>query len=53
LQIFALLSILRARLNGDYQRTPFFRLDTGAPAATPRVLTPGEHARLMAAVRQA
>lgn len=53
LQAFALLSILRARLNGDYRHTPFFRPDTGAPVATPRVLTSEEHTRLMTTVRQA
>lgn len=46
-------TMLRARLNGDYRRTQFFRADTGAPAVTPRILTSAEHARVMAAVRQA
>jgi len=45
-------TILRARLNGDYRRTPFFRADTGAPAVTPRILSNAEHAQVMAAVRQ-
>ena len=52
LQTFAMLSIVSARLSGHYKHTPFFRLDTGAPVATPRVLSPAERARLMAAVRQ-
>ena len=42
---------LRARFNGDYKRTPFFRADTGAPIATPRVLSSAEHASVMSAVQ--
>jgi len=30
---------LRARLNGDYKRSPFFNPATGEPIVTPRVLT--------------
>jgi hypothetical protein len=35
---------LPARFNGDYRRTPFFRIDTGAPVVMPRVLSESEHA---------
>jgi hypothetical protein len=44
-------TVLKARLNGDYRRTPFFDAKTGALVATPRVLSPDEHTRLMSAVR--
>jgi len=44
---------LKARLNGDYKRTPFFRPETGALVATPRVLSSDEHARVMESVRAA
>jgi hypothetical protein len=37
---------LKARLNGDYKLTPFFRADTGAPVVTPHVLSSEERARL-------
>lgn len=53
MRAFALLSIASARLSGQYKHTPFFRLDTGMPVATPRVLSAAERARLMTAVRQA
>ena len=42
--------VLKARFNGDYKRTPFFRADTGAPIVTPRVLSSAEHARVMESV---
>jgi hypothetical protein len=42
---------LKARLNGDYKRTPFFRGDTGAPIVSARVLSGEEHAKLMDSVR--
>jgi hypothetical protein len=45
-------TMLRARLSGDYKRTPFFHPDTGAPVVTPRVLGSEEHARVMTALRQ-
>lgn len=48
-----LRSAIKARVNGDYRRTPLFRLDTGAPVATPYVLSVEEHARVMEAVRSA
>ena len=34
-----LRTALKARLNGDYKRSPFFNPATGAPIVTPRVLT--------------
>jgi hypothetical protein len=43
---------LKARFNGDYKRTPLFRAD-GSLIATPRVLSPEEHAHIYAAVRAA
>ena len=33
-----LRTTLKARLNGDYKRTPFFQQETGAPVVTPVVL---------------
>jgi hypothetical protein len=44
-------SLLRARLNGSYQRTPFFVPSQGTPIIAPKVLTPGERARVMQAVQ--
>lgn len=41
---------LRARLTGGWRRTPFFDPRTGQPVARPQVLTPEEHARLVAQV---
>jgi uncharacterized protein DUF6151 len=38
-------TILKARVNGDYKRTPFFR--DGRPIATPRVLSSAERATAM------
>jgi hypothetical protein len=48
-----LRTVLRARFNGDYRRTPFFRMDTGLPIVAPRVLSPEEHVKLMSSVRAA
>jgi hypothetical protein len=31
-------TILQARLNGDYKKTPFFRAETGLPIVAPQVL---------------
>lgn len=45
--------VLRARLNGDYKHNPLFRADTGMSVVTPRVLSSGEHAGVMSAVRAA
>jgi hypothetical protein len=42
-----LTTILKARLNGSYKQTPFFRPDTGAPVTSPRVLSPEERAHVM------
>lgn len=42
--------LIRARLDGSYKNTPFFDPETGIPRVAPRVLTPDERARLMAAV---
>lgn len=44
---------LKARINGDYRHSPFFRTATGAPSVPPRVLGSVEHASLMEAVRAA
>lgn len=44
---------LKARFNGGYKITPFFHSDTGAPVASPRVLSIDEHAGVMSAVRAA
>jgi hypothetical protein len=38
-------TILKARVNGDYKRTPFFR--DGRPIASPRVLSSAERATAM------
>ena len=48
-----LTKVLRARINGDYKLTPFFRADMKTPIVTPRVLTGSEHAEVMTAVRAA
>jgi hypothetical protein len=47
---WALAMMLRARLNGSYKKTPFFRADLGTPIATPRVLSSEERERLRRAV---
>ena len=44
---------LKARLNGDYKRSPLFNPATGAPIVQPRVLDSTERARLMEAVNAA
>jgi hypothetical protein len=36
--LWAAKNVLIARINGDYKKTPFFRMDTGLPIATPQVL---------------
>jgi hypothetical protein len=48
-----LRTTLRARFNGDYKLTPFFKADTGAPIAVPRVLSAEEHVKVMTIVRGA
>jgi hypothetical protein len=45
-----LAMLMRARLNGSYKRTAFFSPETGAPVATPKVLSRGEREQLMHAV---
>jgi hypothetical protein len=42
--------LLHARLNGSYKRTAFFSPVTGAPVATPKVLSRAEREKLMQAV---
>jgi hypothetical protein len=49
--ILRLLAMMtRARIDGSYKRTPFFSADTGAPIATPTVLSHGERASLLNAL---
>jgi hypothetical protein len=36
------VTLLNARLTGSYKHTPFFSADTGAPVATPKVLSRSE-----------
>jgi hypothetical protein len=48
-----LTTVLKARFNGDYKRTPLFRADTGMPVVTPRILSSTEHTGVMNAVRAA
>ena len=43
-------TVIKARFNGEYKRTPFFKAD-GTPIVTPRVLSTEEHVTLMNAVR--
>lgn len=42
---WAVRTILKARVNGDYKRTPFFK--DGRPIANPRVLSSAERANAM------
>jgi hypothetical protein len=42
-----LAMVARARFDGSYKRTAFFSVDSGAPIATPTVLSHGERASLM------
>jgi hypothetical protein len=46
-------SVLRARFNGDYERTPFFDMGTHTPIVAPQVLSTEEHTKLMSVVRAA
>ena len=46
-------TVVRARFNGDYKKTPFFHADTGLPVAAPKVLSSEEHANVMSSVRAA
>jgi hypothetical protein len=43
-------TVLPARVNGDYRRTPFFDVSTGVPIVVPQVLSEAELAQLMKAV---
>jgi hypothetical protein len=45
-----LASVIRARLDGSYKRTPFFAPDRGTAVAQPKVLTSSERDRVMNAV---
>ena len=45
-----LAMVTRARIDGSYQRTAFFHVDTGDPVVTPKVLSRDERGRVMAAV---
>ena len=40
-------TVLRARFNGDYKVTPFFDIASGAPVASPQLLSVDDRARLM------
>jgi hypothetical protein len=46
-------TVLRARFNGDYLKTPFFDMTKGQLVVAPRILSESEHAELMRAVRGA
>jgi hypothetical protein len=41
--------LIRARISGDYKRTPLFSPHTGAPVATPKILSQTERVELMKA----
>jgi len=43
-------SLVHARLDGSYRRTPFFDPNRGTPVKSPRVLTSAERERVMSAV---
>jgi hypothetical protein len=45
-----LASVILARLDGSYKRTPFFAPDRGNPVTRSKVLTGGERDRVMNAV---
>ena len=44
------ISLVHARLDGSYKRTPFFAPDRGTPVISPKVLTSSERDRVMNAV---
>ncbi len=46
-----IVTTLKARLNGDYKQSAFFRAETGAPVVPPRVLGSSELANVRKAVR--
>jgi Family of unknown function (DUF6151) len=43
-------NVARARIDGSYRRTPFFRVGSGVPVVTPKVLSREERTQVMAAV---
>jgi hypothetical protein len=45
-----LTSLIRARLDGSYKRTPFFDAHRGTPVVRPKVLTGSERERVMNSV---
>ena len=45
--------IARARMNGSYRSTPFFRAAEGTPIVVPRILNSAERAKVMQAVQSA
>ena len=45
-----LTSVVRARLDGSYKRTPFFDSHRGTPVVAPKVLSASERERVMNAV---
>jgi hypothetical protein len=51
--VWFIVTTLKARLNGDYKRNPFFRAETGTPIVPPRVLSGTELAEVRKAVRAA
>jgi hypothetical protein len=42
--------VARARISGDYKRTPLFSLGTGAPVTIPKILSPSERETVRNAV---
>ncbi|ABW28281.1 DUF6151 family protein [Acaryochloris marina] len=42
-----LLMILKARIDGSYQQTPFFEVGSGLPITTPKILSSQEYEELM------
>jgi hypothetical protein len=44
-------AVLKARIDGSYKHTPFFLVDKGTPIVPPRVLSSGELASVMHAVK--
>lgn len=43
-------SVVKARINGSYKRTPFFIAESSAPIVSPRVLSAAERQRVRSAV---
>ena len=48
--LWFMTSLIRARLDGSYKRTPFFAPDRGTPVVPPKVLARSERDRVMNAV---